>query len=72
MATRLLLVLVTAQSVPYASYSKAFLLKFSIVPMVTVWIMDRMGDGPIFSDRNKKKTFNNGGNNGRGLQKRYV
>ena len=24
-------------------------LKFSIVPMVMVWITDKMGDGPIFS-----------------------
>ena len=23
--------------------------KFSIVPIVIVWIMDRIGDGPIFS-----------------------
>ena len=38
-----------------------------------VWIIDRMGDGPIFSvllysNDNKKDTFNNGDTNGHGLK----
>ena len=47
-------------------------LKLSIRPMVTVWIIDRMGDWPIYSlrcsDDNKKNTFNNGVNNRHGLK----
>ena len=46
-------------------------LKFSIVPMLTMWVTDRKGDRPSFSrysDDNKKNTFNNNGNNGHEVQ----
>ena len=39
--------------------------------MLTVWMMDRMGYGPIslyYSEDNKKNTFNNHGNNGHVLK----
>ena len=44
-------------------------LKFSIVPMETLQIMDRRGDNSFslrYSDDNKKNTFNDG--NGHGLK----
>ena len=47
-------------------------LKFSIVQMMMVRIMDRMDDGPFsfcYSNDNKKNIFNNGGNNGNWLKK---
>ena len=57
-----------------AFYSRCPLLpplKFSIVRIVMVWIMDRMGHRPIsltYSNDNKKNTFNDSGNNGHGLK----
>ena len=39
--------------------------------MVTVWITDRLGDGPISLrcyDDSKKNLFNNSGNNGHELK----